>query len=174
MRKTTLHYYHPGAFARLEQTLDTMSRAGWQAEKPGRLLQRYVFDDNACYVHRFGVCESREGSADEITYLAENERAGWKVAARKGCWRLFRKPAEEASEGEALPGSNAAIEALFTRRCKAWETFRMWMIVLATLLMLAGYFTDLLPLLYSFALPMLLALPATLEIKYMQEGIKHE
>lgn len=172
MKKTTLHYYRPGAFSKLEQALNDRSREGWQATAPGRLLQRYVYDQSSAFVHRFAVCESRKGSAEEITFLAQNERAGWEATARKGCWILFRKRADAAQPDEQLPDGKAGIEALFARRCKKWETFRIWMIVLATALMLGGYFTDFLPVLYSFAIPMLFALLATLEIKYMQEDIK--
>lgn len=168
--KTTLHYYKSGDFWRLEQTLDTLSAQGWQVSRPGRLLQRFTFDGSAAYVHRFGVSAHRAGSADDITYLSKQERAGWKVVARKGVWILFRAPAEE---DKRLVDDREPIAALYDNRIKSREGFRMWMIVLASILMLAGYFTNLLPLLYSFALPMLLALLVTLQIKYMQEGIKH-
>lgn len=173
MKKTTLHYYKTGDFWRLEDKLNTMSAEGWQPVKPGRLLQRFSFDDSAAYVFRFGVCEHRELSADDITYLAAQKRAGWEPTCRKGSWILFCKPAADASPDEQLPDARSGIETLFARRIKFRETFRMWMIVIASALMLAGYFTDILPLLYSFAIPLLAALFVTLQIKYMQEGIKH-
>ena len=173
MKKTTLHFYKTGDFWRLEDKLNEMSRQGWQPEKPGRLLQRYTFDDSAAYVFRFGVSGHREGSADDITCIAAQAKTGWKPACRKGNWILFRKKADAAEENEQLPDGRGGIETLFAGRIKSCETFRMWMIVIASALMLAGYFTDILPLLYSFAIPLLAALFVTLRIKYMQEGIKH-
>lgn len=173
MKKTTIHYYKTGDFWRLEDKLNEMSAGGLQPVKPGRLLQRFTFDDSAAYVFRFGVCEHREGSADDITFLAAQKQAGWEPVCRKGCWILFRKPAADAAPEEQLPDGREGIEARYTRRIRSRETFRMWMIVIASALMLAGYFTDILPLLYSFAIPLLAALFVTLQIKYMQEGIKH-
>lgn len=173
-KKTTLHYYKTGTFRQLEQTLDRMSAEGFQAVRPGRLLQRYVFDDSVQYVHRFSVCTARPGSADAISFLAAQERGGWQTAARHGDWILFRKNAADAEDGEALPCGIEPIGELFSRRIKSRETFRMWMIVLASVLMIVGYCTDLLPVLYSFAVPMLLALLVTLQIKYMQEGLKRK
>lgn len=173
MKKTTVHYYKTGDFRRLEDRLNAMSAEGWQPVKPGRLFQRYTFDDSTAYVFRFGASERREGSADDITFLAAQKQAGWEPVCRRGCWILFRKPAEEAGEDEQLPDGRSGIETLFARRIKSCETFRMWMIVIASALMMAGYFTDILPLLYSFAIPLLAALFVTLSIKYMQEGLKH-
>ncbi len=173
-KKTTIHYYKTGSFRALEQTLDRMSAEGRQAVKPGRLLQRYDFDNSVQYVHRFSVCEAGAGSAKEINFLAEQQRAGWEIAARRGDWILFRKNAADAEDSEALPCGYEPIEALFARKIKARETFRMWMIVLASLLMIVGYCIDLLPVLYSFAVPMLLALLVTLQIKYMQEGLQRK
>lgn len=172
-KKTTLHFYKTGDFRKQELALDAMSAAGWQAVRPGRLFQTYTSDSSKAYIHRFSVCESRAGSAEEITFLSENELAGWQCAARKGKWLLFRKPADEAQPEEQLPDGRTPIAALFTRKIKPLETFRMWMIVLGSLLMLVGYWTDILPLLYSFAAPLLAALIITLKIKYMQEGLKH-
>lgn len=171
-KKTTLHYYKTGDFRRLELTLDRMSAEGWQAVRPGRLLQRYVFDGNVQYLHRFSVCTARHDSADEISFLAGQERSGWEVRARRGDWLLFRKNAADAEDGEVLPCGIEPIETLFAKKIKSRETFRMWMIVLASLLMIVGYCTDMLPILYSFAVPMLLALLVTLQIKYMQEGLQ--
>lgn len=171
-KKTTLHYYKIGDFRRLELTLDRMSAEGWQAVRPGRLLQHYTFDDSVRFVHRLSVCSARRDSADEISFLAGQKRSGWEVRARRGNWLLFRKNADDAEDGEALPCGCDPIEALFARRIKCRETFRMWMIVLASLLMIVGYCTDMLPILYSFAVPMLLALLVTLQIKYMQEGLQ--
>lgn len=173
-KKTTVHYFKTGSFRALEQTLDRMSAEGWQALRPGRLLQRYDFDDSVQYVHRFSVCTARAGSAEEITFLAEQQRAGWEPAARRGEWILFRKNAADAEDGEALPCGYDPIETLFSKKIKSRETFRMWMIVLASLLMIVGYCIDLLPVLYSFAVPMLLALLVTLQIKYMQEGLQRK
>lgn len=157
----------------MEQKLNAMSAQGWQAVKPGRLVQQYVFDDTAAYVYRFGLSDRRSGSADDITYRSAQERAGWEICARKGKWILFRKKAADAEENEMLVDGRDPIELYYAGRIKPRETFRMWMIILATILMMAGYFTDLLPLLYAFAIPMLLALLVTMQIKYMQEGIKH-
>lgn len=170
-KKTTLHYYKLGRLDKMEAALNALSEQGLQVVKPGRLIQQFVLDGAVRYVYRFDVCEAREGSADAITYAAENTRAGWEAAAKKGRWLLLRKCADQAEPDELLPNGRAAVNRLFTRRIRTFEKLRMWMIVLATVLMLGGYVTDFLPVLYSFAIPMLLALLATLEIKYLQEGV---
>lgn len=172
-KKAKLRYYKSGDFRKQEMTLDAMSAEGWQAVRPGRLFQTYTEESGTAYRHRFTVCEAREGSAEEIAFLSRNELAGWKCAARKGKWLLFRKPASDTEPEEALPDGRAPIEALYAKKIKSLETFRMWMIVLGSVLMLVGYWTDILPLLYSFAVPLLAALIVTLQIKYMQEGLKH-
>ena len=48
----------------------------------------------------------------------------------------------------------------------------MWMIVLAALLMIGGYVSDLLPVLYGCVVPLLVALFVTFRIKYMEEGLR--
>ena len=170
-RKTTYKYYKPGDMARLENKLDLMSTQGWQAARPGRFRQVYAKAEG-CYVHRFGYCPSPEGSGGRTRYCIAQGRRGWeKVCSRKG-WILFRKPADKAAEGEQLPDEREGIGKLFGRRIKALETLRMWMLVLAAILMIGGYVTDLLPVLYSSVLPLFVALIATYLIKFMEEGLR--
>lgn len=168
--KRVFHYFRPGDLTRLEQTLDRMSAQGWQAQNPGRFVQTYRQEPGA-WVHRFGYCGARPGSAGEITYLAAQKRAGWEPAARRKGWLLYRKPADQASEEETLAGHREPIRALFDRQIGRLAAFRRWMLVLAAPLLLVGYMADLLPLLYSTALPLAAALFITYQIKFMEEGI---
>lgn len=170
-RKTTYTYYKPGDMARLENKLDLMSAQGWQAARPGRFRQVYTRGDGS-YVHRFGYCPSPEASGGHTRYCTAQARKGWeKRCARKG-WILFRKMADKASDGEQLPDEREGIGKLFGRRIKGLETLRMWMLVLAAILMIGGYVSDLLPVLYSCVLPLLVALIATYLIKFMEEGLR--
>ncbi len=169
-QKRTVHYYKPGDLTALEKTLNAMSRAGWQAVKPGRFVQLYERGED-CFVHRFGYCGARPGSADEIRWLAAQERAGWTAGARRKGWVLFRRPAETAEEGAALADGRDSVAAEFQRRSARLESFRRWMLVLAALLLIGGYVSDLLPVLYGTALPMLAALFVTYRIKFMEEGL---
>ena len=169
-QKRSYHYFKPGDLTGLETCLNAMSRDGWQAVKPGRFVQCYARGAGV-FVHRFGWCEARPGSAGEIRWLAAQERAGWSVAARRRGWVLFRKPAAEAAEGETLDGHRETVQALFARRIARLERLRRWMLVLASILLVGGYASSLLPILYATALPMAAALFVTYRIKFMEEGL---
>lgn len=169
-KKTTIHYYKYNELPRLEQMLHLMSAKGWQATRAGRLLQQYVFDDSICFVYRFCVSEHRAGTPADKDFLSAQQAANWDIVARKGCWILCRKSAAAAEENEALPDGSASIVKHFARKIKICERFRMWMILLATALLFAGYLANSMLLFYAFAIPMLLVLLVTLQIKYMQEG----
>ena len=172
-QKRTIHYYKPGALTALETTLDRMSRDGWQARKPGRFAQVYERGEG-CFVHRFDYCPHRAGSGDEIRWRSARELAGWQPAARKNGWLLFRKPAAEASEKEALPEGRACVKTLFQGRIARLESLRRWMLVLGSLLLIGGYASDLLPVLYATALPLSVALFVTYRIKFMEEGLQKD
>ena len=169
--KRSFRYFKPGALTALERALNAMSRSGWQAVKPGRFVQRYRQEPGA-YVHRLDYCPHRPGSAGEIRFLSARELAGWSLAARKKGWCLYRKPAETAAEGEALPEGREGIRALFQARIARLESIRRVMLVLAAVLLIGGYVSDLLPVLYATALPMLAALFVTYRIKFMEEGLE--
>lgn len=170
-RKRCFRYVRPGDLTGLEHTLNTMSRSGWQAVKPGRFVQCYERSEG-CFVHRLDFCPDRPGSAGEIRLHGANERAGWSLAAKTGGWRLYRKPEAEAAQQEQLPEGRARIGALFQRRIERLETVRRWMLVLGSMLLMGGYAADRLPLLYSTALPMAVALFVSYRIKFMEEGIQ--
>ena len=169
-QKRVVRYFRPGDLTGLERALDAASRVGWQALRPGRLVQRYAAGEGT-YVHRLDYCPHRPGSGDEITFLAARERAGWTLAARRKGWLLYRKPAAEAAASEALPEGREPIRALFAQRVRRLESFRRGMLLLAAPMMIGGYVSDLLPLLYASALPLLGALYGTLRIKWMEEGL---
>ena len=61
---------------------------------------------------------------------------------------------------------DAAELAAKIRRC---ETIRIWMIVLAAVLLLGGYVTSLLPLMYACVLPLAVAAILTYRIKYREK-----
>ncbi|MBQ2618025.1 MAG: hypothetical protein IJK24_02325 [Oscillospiraceae bacterium] len=167
-RRRTLHYYRPGALTGLEAALNAMSRGGWQALRPGRFLQ--VYEQGAgCFLHRFDYCPDRPGSADKRRFLASRERAGWTLAARRGGWLLYCRPAEETEPDAALPEGRDRIRALFARRIARLEGLRRWMLVLASGLLIGGYVSSLLPVLYATALPLAVALFVTYRIKFMEE-----
>lgn len=67
-------------------------------------------------------------------------------------------------------GKKTTDKDALARRIKACETARMWMIVLAAILMLGGYTTDFLPVLYACVLPLFAALCLTLAIKHLERG----
>lgn len=171
LTKRTLRYFKPGALTALETTLNAMSRRGWQAVKPGRFVQLYRQEPGS-YVHRLDYCPHRPGSAGEIRFQSARELAGWSLAARRKGWRLYRKPAEAAEEGEKLPEGREEIRSLFQTRIARLESVRRWMLVLAALLLIGGYVSDLLPVLYATVLPMLAALFVTYRIKFMEEGLE--
>ena len=170
-QKRVFRYFKPGDLAGLETTFNTMSRGGWQVTRPGRLIQVYRQEAGA-YLHRLGCCAHRPGSAGEITWLAAQQRAGWSVAARKGVWVLFRRSTEGAPEDAALEGHRESVKAVFDKQIARMESFRRWMLVLASVLLLGGYASDLLPVLYSTALPLLGALFVTYRIKFLEEGLR--
>lgn len=168
--KRTKYFYRPGDLTGLEKTLNAMSAQGWQAVKPGRFVQVYRQEAGA-FVHRFGYCAHRPGSADEITWLAAQERAGWSVAARKKGWILFRKRTDAAQPEETLAGHRETTDAFFRRRIARMENLRRVLLVLGTLILLGGYFTSLLPVMYASALPLLLVALLTYRIKYLEEDM---
>ena len=170
-QKRVFRYFKPGDLTGMETAFNTMSREGWQVTRPGRFVQVYRQEAGAC-LHRLGCCTHRPGSAGEITWLAAQERAGWSVAARKGIWVLFRRPAEGAPEDASLEGHRDSVKAVFDKRIARMESFRRWMLVLASVLLLGGYASDLLPVLYSTALPLLGALFVTYRIKFLEEGLR--
>ena len=56
------------------------------------------------------------------------------------------------------------------RRIARLESLRRWMLVLAALLLIGGYAIDILPVLYTSAIPLIVALLATYRIKRLEEG----
>ena len=183
MKKRVFRYFKPGDLAGAEQAMDAMSRQGWQALRPGRFVQVYEAGEGV-FLHRIGCCLHRPGSGDEITLLAAQARRGWELRARRGPWLLFRKELQDAackmrnaasgdnaaaSENPTLEGHRDGVRALFSGRIARLETLRRWMLVLASVLLLGGYVSDLLPVLYATALPLLVALFATYRIKWMEE-----
>ena len=168
-KKRTFLNFRPGDLSGLERKLNEMSAAGWQAVKPGRLVQTYRQEPGA-FVHRFGCSAHRPGSADEITWLAAQERAGWKPAARKKGWILFRKPADQSSPEDTLADGRETVETLFKAKIARLENLRRVFLVLGTLILLGGYFAALVPLMYASALPLLGVAWATCRIKYLEES----
>jgi len=169
--KRCFHPYRPGDLSGVEKKLNTMSAEGWQAIKPGRYVQVFRQEPGA-FVHRFGYCAHRSGSADEITWLAAQERAGWAVAARKKGWVLFRKRADAAQPDDTLDGHRETTQALFRVKIARLEAWRRVLLVLGTLILLGGYFTSLLPVMYASALPLLGVALLTYWIKYYEEGME--
>lgn len=170
-QKRVFRYFRLGDLSGMEYTLNAMSRGGWQFVRGGRLVQVYRQEPGA-WVHRLSCSPHRPGSAEEIRYFAAQEREGWALAARRKGWLLFRKPARQAEEGERLAEHRAPVEALFKARIARLESLRRWMLVLAAIPLFVGYVSDLLPVLYSTALPLLVALGATYAIKFMEEGLR--
>ena len=73
-------------------------------------------------------------------------------------------------QNENGSGHGGAAEAAREKKLRAWEAVRRWMVVLAALLMIGGYVADVLPVLYSSALPLCVMLLATLRIKRLEGG----
>lgn len=169
--KRTIKSFRPGDLSGLERHLNAMSTQGWQAVKPGRLVQVFRQEPGA-FAHRFGYCAHRPGSADEIRWLAAQERAGWTVAARKKGWVLFRKPADAAQPDGTLDGHRETTKALFRAKIARLEAWRRALLVLGTLILLGGYFTSLLPVMYASALPLLAVALLTYWVKYYEESME--
>lgn len=167
-KKTVFRYIRPGDISALERELDEFSARGLVCPKPGRLIRRYQSGPAGLW-HRIGCSLTGPGSADEITYLAAQERAGWKLAARKKNWLLFTRPVG-AEEKPGLTTGREPVKAHFAPVIKGWESFRRWMLVLGFLLMLGGYVSDILPLLYSSVIPLAAAGVVTYVIKFLEEG----
>lgn len=55
------------------------------------------------------------------------------------------------------------------RKIGRLEALRRWMLVLAAVLLIGGYVSSLLPVLYATALPMTVALIVTYRIKFLEE-----
>ena len=168
-RKHTYHYFKPGDLIGMEVWLNVMSESGWQCVRPGRLRQSFVREEGA-WVHRFDFCNARAGSADAITHAAALERSGWTVAARRKGWLLCRKPKDQAEEDEALPGGRSRVAVRFQKQIARLESVRKVLLVLGSLMMILGYVSDLLPLLYSCAIPLAVIIPLTYRIKFLSEG----
>ena len=169
--KRVFRYFPSGDLRGMENMMNAMSRTGWQPQRAGRFVQTYARGEGV-YVHRFGYCAHRSGSAGEIAWRSAQERAGWAVAFQRKGWVLFRKPAAFAAEGETLTDGRDSIRALFKGRIARLEALRRWMLVLASGLMIGGYCSDLLPVLYATALPLAVSLIVTYRIKFMEEGLK--
>lgn len=54
-------------------------------------------------------------------------------------------------------------------KIKRCETARIWMIVLASALLLGGYLTSLLPVMYACTVPLAVAAVLTYRIKYLEK-----
>jgi len=169
--KRTFKSFRPGDLAGLEKYLNTMSAEGWQPVKTGRMLQVFR-QEPGTFVHRFGYCAHRTGSANEISWLAAQERAGWTAAARKKGWILFRKRADAAQPDDTLDGHRETTQALFRAKIARLEAWRRVLLVLGTLILLGGYFTSLLPVMYASALPLLGVALLTYRIKYYEESME--
>ena len=167
--KRKLKYHRPGDVAGLERTLNAMSAAGWQALRPGRLIQTYR-PGTERFVHRFGYCAAAKGSADEITYASKNSLAGWEAAAQRRGWILYRKMADQAAEDERLPQDRAPIRKLFEARIARLESLRRVLLVLGSALLIIGYASSLLPVLYACVIPLAGVIPVTYLIKFFTEG----
>lgn len=164
-RKRTIRYHRPGDLSGLERELDAMSAAGWQAQRPGRILQTWVQGEGA-WVHRL-ACSPGEG---EAAFLDSQAAAGWEPAARRRGWILFRKPADKAEPGEQLPDRRDSVRARFAKRIARLEALRRWMLILAALLLIGGYASALKPVLWGAVLPLSAALLFTYLIKFYEEG----
>lgn len=60
-------------------------------------------------------------------------------------------------------------EEALRRKIGRLEALRRWMLVLAAALLIGGYVSSLLPVLYATALPMTVALIVTYRIKFLEE-----
>ena len=169
--KTTYQYFKPGDLRGLECYLNAMSGQDWQCLRPGRLRQVFAQGEGG-FVHRFGYCDAPEGSADEITYTSACELAGWTAAGRSKGWILWRKPASEAAEDEKLPDHRDPIRRLFDRRIARMESLRRVFLILGSALLILGYVSSLLPVMYSCVLPLALVIPITYRIKFLTEGVE--
>ena len=162
--RRVFHYHRPGDLAGLEAELNAMSEQGWQALRPGRLVQVYVRGEGT-FVHRLGYC----APGAEAAYTAAQTAAGWEIAARRRGWILFRRPREEG-EAPRLEEDREPVKALFARRIARLETLRRWLLILSALLLIGGYAVSLRPVIAAAALPLAVILFISYRIKFMEEG----
>ena len=92
MAETVLHKrFSSWQFKKLEQLLDAQAAPGYALVSATHKKQVFTPGGVPCR-HRLGYCAGAPGSAEEITYLAAQERAGWELVCREQGWLFFRKP----------------------------------------------------------------------------------
>ena len=168
-KKTVFRYIKPGDLTAMERELDELALQGLGCARPGRLWRRYAPGAEARW-HRIGYSRTGAGSADEITYLAAQERAGWQLLSRRKNWLLFARPRGADEQKPELTTHREPVKAHFAPIIARWESARRVMLVLGTLLLLAGFAGDFRPVQYCAVLPLVVALIATYAIKFLQEG----
>lgn len=161
-------------FVRLEQLLDDQSAAGYMLISATHKKQIFEPGGVPCR-HRLGYCPARQNSAAYITYVAAQENTGWELVCQEQGWLYFRKPlaAFQADENQRLKEDRDGIRQLFTMVTKKLENWRAVELVLAAILIIAGYATTNLVLRLA-VIPLVLVLINTYLIKFMSQSLEDD
>lgn len=161
-------------FRKLEQLLDAQAAQGYALASATHKRQVFTPGGVPCR-HRLGYCAGAPGSAEEITYLAAQERAGWELVCREQGWLYFRKPLDAFAEGtsQRLEGDRESIDRMFAAVIRRLEIWRRIELVLTAALVVVGYATVNLVMRLA-VIPLLLVLGNTYLIKYMQEALEND
>ena len=137
---------------KLEQLLDAQAAQGYALVSATHKKQVFAPGGVPCR-HRLGYCAGAPGSAEEITYLAAQERAGWELVCREG--------------------DRESIDRMFAAVIRRLETCRRIELVLTAALGVVGYATVNLVMRLA-VIPLLLVLGNTYLIKYLQEALEND
>lgn len=168
--KTIIRRYCTGHFYLLEQELNRMSDSGAEPVRLGRIRRVYAENVSGPYRYRAGCVNL---PPERETYLREQAEAGWERVAEYRGRILFRKRAADCAEDEQLVHGRGPFELLYAPRIKRRETFRKIMVALGALMLIAGYVIPLTWLFYGAVAPLAAVIPATLQNKFMEEGLTH-
>lgn len=161
-------------FARMEWFLDARSAEGYTLVRATHRKQIFQSGGVPCR-HRLGYCASSSQSADYITYVSKQERAGWELVCQEEGWLYFRKPLSELDEQDPaqLVDGREPIAKAFSAVTKRLESWRRVELVLAAALLVIGYAVNFW-ILRVAVIPLALVLLNTYWIKFLQQSLQEE
>lgn len=166
--------YFSWQFSKLEQALDQKSAEGWQLTAATHKKQTFEQGGVPCR-HRLGYCPAQKQTAGYISYVAAQERAGWELVCQEQGWLYFRKPLTAFAEGERqrLEEDREGIREMFTQITRKLENWRIAALILAFLLLVAGYATTN-AVMRLAVIPLVLILLDTYLIKFLTESLEND
>lgn len=166
-QKIVWKHFFPWQYEKLEQSLDDTAEGDWKVVQVNTFRQRFVRDTENVWLYRVEYTALRPGSAAQITQDAARTACGWEPVCQSGARKIYRCRVSGAQAEPAFPGDREGIRAVFRGRIRRQENIRIAALVLAALLLIAGYAllrtTKLL--IYTAALPLFVMLINTLLIR---------